>query len=382
VRRTVTQAAVALCRAAGYRNAGTVEFLVHEDEAYFLEVNTRLQVEHAVTELVTGVDLVAMQFAIADGQPLPFAQEDIRWSGHAIEARVYAEDAFGGFLPQAGTADLVRWPRRARVDADLESGQVVGTDYDPMLGKITVHRSTRPAARVALVDAIDDTAILGVTTNLGFVRAVLESATFRDGEVRTSWLDGGLAALTPTGRAVAAAVAGWALARDGRSDRGGPFAVGDGWRLAGPPATVAVERTDGGPDVRVVGADGPVVRVEVDGALRTAVAIVRPDQVVVSFQGSVFAFARPDRFDPARHAHDDDGTVVAPMPGIVVAVSAAVGDVVEVGAVLGVLEAMKMQLPLRAGTAGVVTRASATVARQVALGDVLFEIGATDDALP
>ena len=138
-------------------------------------MNTRLQVEHPVTEMVTGVDLVELQLRVASGEELPFTQDDLQLDGHAIEARVYAEDSFGGFLPQAGTATRVRWPERARVDAALESGQVVSTAYDPMLGKVIVHGPNRESARRALVAALDDTAVLGFTTNVGFLRVLAAS---------------------------------------------------------------------------------------------------------------------------------------------------------------------------------------------------------------
>ena len=180
VRERLTSAAVRLARAVGYVNAGTVEFLVSGEEVYFLEMNTRLQVEHPVTELIIGRDLVALQFQVAQGEPLPFGQQDLVTSGHAIEARVYAEDPGQGFLPQAGTATIVRWPARARVDAALEPGSEVGTWYDPMLAKIIVHGPTREAARTALVAALDDTAIGGLTTNVGFLRRLADSPVYRD----------------------------------------------------------------------------------------------------------------------------------------------------------------------------------------------------------
>ncbi len=191
IRKLVTESAVALAREVGYENAGTVEFLLDADtgEAYFLEMNTRLQVEHPVTELVTGRDLVRLQLAVAAGEPLPFTQDDVTLDGHAIEARVYAEDPWHDFLPQAGTAELVRWSERARVDAALESGQVVSTSYDPMLGKVIVHGPDREAARRALVDALDDTAVLGLTTNVGFLRVLAASDEFRDATIDTAWLD-------------------------------------------------------------------------------------------------------------------------------------------------------------------------------------------------
>ena len=162
-RQRIRQSAVDLASSVGYVNAGTVEFLLDADsgEFYFLEMNTRLQVEHPVTEAVTGLDLVALQLAVAAGDPLPFTQDQLQLDGHAIEARVYAEDSFGGFLPQAGTATHVQWPADARVDHALESGQTISTAYDPMLGKVIVHGPDRESARRALVAALDDTAILG-----------------------------------------------------------------------------------------------------------------------------------------------------------------------------------------------------------------------------
>ncbi len=218
VRRVLTESAVALAKEVGYVNAGTVEFLVAGEEVFFLEMNTRLQVEHPVTELVTGLDLVQLQLMVAAGEPLPFTQDDVRLDGHAIEARVYAEDAFNGFLPQAGVAEQVRWSPRARIDAALESGQVVGSSYDPMLGKVIVHGPTREAARRALVTALDDTAILGLTTNLGFLRGLAASDAFRDNEIDTAYLDSHPDAVRPEGVEESAVLAAWALATSPTQD--------------------------------------------------------------------------------------------------------------------------------------------------------------------
>ena len=243
VRRLVTESAVALAREVGYTNAGTVEFLLDTatDEAYFLEMNTRLQVEHPVTEAVTGIDLVHAQLDVAAGEPLPFRQDDITVTGHAIEARVYAEDSFGGFLPQAGTADLVRWPTAGgiRVDQALESGQVVSTAYDPMLGKVIAHGPDREAARRALVEALDATGILGLTTNTGFLRALVASDEFRQATIDTAWLD--TAEVEPPARdvprvfaawiqALLVAVAGHRAPVPGRRLAAGRYAVPDGRR--------------------------------------------------------------------------------------------------------------------------------------------------------
>src|ERR1700761_1253992 len=248
-RERLTSAAVRLARAVGYVNAGTVEFLVSGEDVYFLEMNTRLQVEHPVTELITGQDLVALQLQVAQGEELPFGQEDLVTSGHAFEARVYAEDAGQGFLPQAGTASVVRWPARARVDAALEPGSEVGTWYDPMLAKIIVHGPSREAARAELVAALDDTAILGLTTNVGFLRRLAASPEYRDAAIDTAWLDRNPGAFPPDGGEVARVAAAWLVAAEAAGESGtdggkrawDPFGTGDGWRVSGPAAPVLVE---------------------------------------------------------------------------------------------------------------------------------------------
>ncbi|MDP1877836.1 MAG: biotin carboxylase N-terminal domain-containing protein [Actinomycetota bacterium] len=400
VRQAITGSAVALAAGVGYQNAGTVEFLVKGSDAFFLEMNTRLQVEHPVTEMVTGIDLVAWQLRIADGQPLAFAQEDIRLRGHAIEARVYAEDAFHGFLPQSGRADLVRWPEHARIDAALESGQVVGTSYDPMLGKVIVHGANREAARRALVAALDDTAILGLTTNTGFLRGLAASPAFRDGHVDTQWLDAHPGAITPHGEVEAGVLAAWALARAAATHSGHPFAAADGWRMAGPAAPIVAQLVVGErSSVYLVHVGGTVecdgrswtvadladdrpdaIRVEIDGRAREAVARVEPHRVVVAYLGHAFAFARPDAFGPAAHHEASDGSVLAPMPGSIREVLVAAGEQVSAGQVLGVLEAMKMEMPLRAPVAGTVTLVTAIAGSQVELGATLFVVEAQGEA--
>ena len=228
VRALVCEASVALARQVGYVNAGTVEFLLDVDsgEAYFLEMNTRLQVEHPVTELVTRVagaplDLVELQLRVAAGEPLTFAQHDVTVVGHAIEARVYAEDAYAGFLPQAGTATHVVWPEGepgVRVDHALESGQVVSTAYDPMLGKVIASGEDREEARTRLVAALDRTAILGLTTNTGYLRALADTPEFTAGALDTAWLDHHQ--LPEPGDDAARALAALAVPREGRGPWG------------------------------------------------------------------------------------------------------------------------------------------------------------------
>ena len=180
-RAKAIEAALRLATHVSYRSLGTIEFLAVGDDVFFLEVNTRLQVEHPVTEAVTGIDLVELQLRLANGEPLALSQDEVTVEGHAIEVRVYAEDPGHGFLPQAGVARLVHWPDGVRVDAALEAGQEVGTFYDPMLAKVVVRGPSREAARLRMVDALDHTAILGLTTNLGFLRRLLASRRFRAG---------------------------------------------------------------------------------------------------------------------------------------------------------------------------------------------------------
>ncbi|HEV6954206.1 MAG TPA: biotin carboxylase N-terminal domain-containing protein [Promicromonospora sp.] len=406
--------AVDLAREVAYTGVGTVEFLVEDPAAprsersgttdvgaWFLEMNTRLQVEHPVTEEVVTVrgerlDLVEQQLRVAAGLELGFGQDDVAVDGHAIEARVYAEDAFNGFLPQAGTATRVRWPEHARVEAGVEDGTVVPAVYDPMIGKVVARGPDRETARHALVDALDATVVGGLVTNTGFVRALADSPAFRDGEVHTTWLD--TAVLTPPDPRPALVAAAWgvaaAAARDG----------GDGWRLGAPPADAWVEldddvlrvsldrgevRREGEPPTscRTAGPvpDGPPGRLtgecvlQVDGVTARFDLDVRPWWVEVTTRGHTVRFTRPGATRAAR-AELSDGVVVAAMPGSLARVEVADGDVVTAGRTLGVLEAMKMELTLAAPADGVV-RVRAAAGEQVAARQVLFEIeaGTSDD---
>ncbi|MFC8800517.1 biotin carboxylase N-terminal domain-containing protein [Promicromonospora sp. NPDC057138] len=437
--------AVSLAREVGYTGVGTAEFLVEvrsgvEDApragsaetevstgstnegsgptsvgAWFLEMNTRLQVEHPVTEEVVRVrgeriDLVEQQLLVAAGHELTFAQDDVAVVGHAIEARIYAEDAFGGFLPQAGTATRVRWPGPGvstgstsegpgvsagstsvvRVEAGIEDGTVVPAAYDPMIGKVIAHGADREAARRALVDALDATAIGGLVTNTGFVRALADSDAFRDGEVHTAWLDTHELPQPDPGPALVAAA--WSIAATAAHDGG------DGWRLGGPPADTWVElddtvlrvstargevRREGEPPTscRAVGepAGDPagVVLLALDGVTAWFAVEVRPRSVEVSTRGHTFRFVRPSASSVAA-AELSDGVVLAVMPGSLARVEVRDGDVVTAGQSLGVLEAMKMEVALVAPSDGVV-RVRAAAGEQVTARQVLFEIEQTPD---
>jgi 3-methylcrotonyl-CoA carboxylase alpha subunit/acetyl-CoA/propionyl-CoA carboxylase biotin carboxyl carrier protein len=391
LRDRITRAAVDLARQVGYTNAGTVEFLLDPVEFggtgdfYFLEMNTRLQVEHPVTESVVRIsggelDLVEQQLLVAAGEPLAFGQDDVTLAGHAIEARVYAEDSFGGFLPQAGTTSLVRWSTDVRVDQALGSNQVVSTAYDPMLGKVIATGDDREAARLALVAALDDTAILGLTTNAGFLRALVASDEFRDATIDTAWLDHH--EVPAPDADVPRVLAAWVSAMLAAYDVGHPFQA-DGFRLGGPPAATLVEldrdvlvdraagTVDGIP-VRQVHAEDHTLELDLDGHRVRGVVNVQPDIVEVSYHGQRFVLTGPDRM--ADHATVGDGSIAAPMPGTLLEVRVSVGDRVAEDQVLGMMEAMKMELSLKAPFAGTVTSVDASTGDQVPLGATLFVV--------
>ncbi len=367
-RGAITASAVALAAQCGYTGAGTVEFLLDNatGEFYFLEMNTRLQVEHPVTEEVVRVrgervDLVELQLRIASGESLGFTQDEVTLEGHAIEARVYAEDSFHGFLPQAGTATHVAWPvgDGVRVDHALESGQEVSTSYDPMLGKVIAAGTDREEARGRLVRALQRTEVAGITTNTGFLRVLAESEEFRDASIDTAWLDRNEVPAPDDSEARQVAAAAL-LPPSGP----GPWRA-DGWRLGAEPAPARV----------VVGSE--LVDVRPLPARHATYVSVTSGAVEVLDRGQRFVFDREDPFSDHAVAAGD-GTLVAPMPGTVLAVNVAEGQAVAEGETLGVMEAMKMELALKAPFAGTVTSVGAAAGDLVKLGAALFTVEAAD----
>jgi acetyl-CoA/propionyl-CoA carboxylase, biotin carboxylase, biotin carboxyl carrier protein len=419
-RAAITSSAVALAEQCGYTGAGTVEFLLDNatGEFFFLEMNTRLQVEHPVTEEVVRVqagqgservDLVELQLLVATGAPLPFGQDAVTLEGHAIEARVYAEDSFNGFLPQAGRTSLVRWPSSlveegaqrlsrdpvVRVDHALEPEQEVSTSYDPMLGKVIAWAPTREEAVDVLAGALGETAILGITTNTGFLRALVASDDFRGATIDTAWLDRNeVPAPDP---ALARVFAAWTEVlldtMPAPASSPGPWRA-DGWRMGADPAPdtvvlgdelVVVDRHRGQVthagvthDVRLVSAADHTVHLLVDGRPEHAVLDVQRGVVDVVHGGQRWAWERPDPFGDHAVAAGD-GTLLAPMPGTVLAVNVAEGQAVAEGETLGVMEAMKMELALKAPFAGTVTTVGGATGDLVKLGAVLFTVEPSDD---
>ncbi len=397
-RAAALDAALRIGARVSYRSLGTVEFLVAGDEVFFLEMNTRLQVEHPVTEAVTGIDLVELQLRLAGGEPLFLAQDDVTVNGHAIEVRVYAEDPEHGFLPQTGRARLVRWPGRARADAALEAGQEVGAHYDPMLAKLVTHGVDRESARLEMVDALDDTAILGLTTNVGFLRRLVASDQFARAQIHTSWLDGHAGDLgAGAGRMPLVAAALYLSETAYRTTVADPFGA-DGWRSGAPyaPSRLAFTAGEKRHELLVVGRPGGdggwvevdrdgrqiearglrlaqnEVVVELDGRLEHFAVLAEPGAVLVGHRGDAFRFELGGSGGNRREREDD--VVVSPLPGTLVTVNVAAGDSVRPDDVLGVLESMKMEYPLKARLPARVERVGFSAGSQVARGDVLFEL--------
>ena len=368
LRERMGAAALAVAGAVGYVGAGTVEFLLSDDGRFwFLEMNTRLQVEHPVTEALTGRDLVADQLRIAAGAPLGFAQRDVSLRGHAIEARLYAEDPDAGFLPATGRTLRVEWPSGIRIDTGLREGDEVGDRYDPLLAKLIAHGPDRDTALSRLTAALAATRILGVRTNLRFLRWLLAQPAMRDGEVRTDTI-GGLQLPDPPRADDDAWQAAAAAAHEGVLPRG---AWGGGWRAN---ASSAVRLSHDGEE-RSVAIEGapPATTVALDPAAGTV-------DVDVEGQSLEFGIAAAPTVDEAiRHAaaHDSGhASLVAPMPGRVIAVRVHEGASVAAHATLVVIEAMKMEHAVVTPLAGTVTRLLVREGQQVGRGDVLAEVSA------
>ena len=376
-RAALCSSAVRLASRVGYVGAGTVEYVVSgtdPSDFAFLEMNTRLQVEHPVTEEVTGLDLVEWQVRVAAGEPLPFTQELVRIQGHAVEARVYAEDPGRGFLPDTGT--LLAWsvPEGVRCDSGVEAGTAIGAEYDPMLAKVIAHGPTREAALERLRAALGGTVALGVTTNLQFLRALLD-----DDDVAKADLDTGLvervhaeqetASPSAAARAHAATVRRNARVREAAGPaRLGAWDAADSWRLGGSVAYRCLVEDE-------------VVEIAPEVTLPADLPWALDGEVVWlhdSSEGNLRLDTRALR-DRRLRSHGPAGATGpwaarSPMPGQVVEVPVAVGDIVAEGDPLAVVEAMKMEHTIRAPAAGTVTSVEAEPGAQVRLDDVLVRL--------
>ncbi len=385
-RAAMGEAAVQAARSCGYRGAGTVEFIVpgtDPSQYYFMEMNTRLQVEHPVTELVTGLDLVEWQLRVAAGEPLPFGQEDIALTGHAVEARICAEDPSRGFLPSGGTVLRLHEPQGegVRTDSGLSEGAEVGSLYDPMLSKVIAYGPDRATALRRLRAALAATVTLGVPTNAGFLRRLLAHPDVVSGEMDTGLVEREVDSLLPEGVPAEVYEAAAAVRAEALAPRGGgwtdPFSVPSGWRMGGAHAAPAFP-------LRVPGRE-PVVHAPAPSAAPR----VSHDAVTVELHGVTHTFRRAgdwlgrdgDSWHVADHdpvaaslsgaGHAGADTLAAPMPGTVTVVKVAVGDTVAAGQSLLVVEAMKMEHVISAPHAGTVAELDVTAGSTVAMDQVL-----------
>ena len=412
-RREMGEAAVAAARAIGYMGAGTVEFIAEQDgRFYFMEMNTRLQVEHPVTEMITGLDLVEWQLRVAAGETLPLAQSDIPLQGHAIEARLYAEDPARGFLPSIGR--IVHWRMPAttahvRVDTGFRAGDEVSPYYDPMLGKLIVWGADRDRACAAMTQALRQCEVAGVATNIEFLQRLVAHDAFAHARLDTGLIDKHRDALlcpnpaTPARALIAAAVAEYLAIGQARADAAStssdpysPWGAQDGWWPNRELSGTALRFSDGDmqhdvrivPDARgrlVVGHDGAQSVVDVErsaGRLQLTDASSRFEASVVTLGDERHVFvAGANRklalVDPLAHAGEEEahaGHLTAPMSGSIVAVFVKAGDQVAKGASLCVLEAMKMEHTIFAPAAGVVTAVNCSVGERVSEGADLVDI--------
>jgi 3-methylcrotonyl-CoA carboxylase alpha subunit len=410
MRMRMGEAAVAAARAIHYVGAGTIEFIANSDGFYFMEMNTRLQVEHPVTELVTGTDLVEWQIRVAAGETLPLAQSAIRAHGHAIEIRLCAEEPARDFTPQTGELRLLRLSEAApgvRVDSGFETGDTVGMHYDSLLAKVIVHANGREEARRRMHRALADSVILGIASNLDFLQRVVAHPAYAAGHTTTDFIALHAADLLPAASAAPLAALVAAAARllaeaetQGEGD-GGPWQASDGWRLNGP-ARLAIDLLDVAADRRLALAavggrgtyrlevddrtldlrcswdrpltDDSPIAIEFDG-IRRAVAVSRLGRdLVVSLPDGRHRFLSVAHFEYETPDEIPEGRLTALMPGRVVKLHVAAGDRVVRGQPLMTLEAMKMEHTVRAPRDGAVAKIHFAVDAVVPAEATLLEL--------
>ncbi|GGO05417.1 3-methylcrotonyl-CoA carboxylase subunit alpha [Iodidimonas muriae] len=419
LRRKMGEAAVAAAQTIGYRGAGTVEFIVDVEHGldgapfYFMEMNTRLQVEHPVTEMISGEDLVEWQIRVAAGEPLPLDQGDLAIDGHAIEVRLYAEDPSRDFLPATGTLNRYRPPMDedfTRVDTGVREHDSISVHYDPMIAKIITWGEDREAALHHMAQALSETEIAGLATNLPFLKQVIAHPEFASGNVDTGFIPRHADALLPEAApasdiCLALATLGILAAREDRAfneaarsnDPFSPWHDPSGWQAnlascecqdyidgAGTSRSVKITITDQGYRLEIGGQryDAQIrahmeegeIEAEISGQIYRATILVNPEQVQVIFAGNTETLKRLSaKFDPEEDA-DGPGAITAPMPGKILDILVSDGDFVEKGQALLVLEAMKMEHTLTAPRDGTVSNLSAKTGDQVSDGAVLVTI--------
>jgi 3-methylcrotonyl-CoA carboxylase alpha subunit len=389
LRRAMGEAAVKAAQAIGYVGAGTVEFLLDErGDFFFMEMNTRLQVEHPVTEAITGLDLVAWQIRVARGEPLPITQQQVPLNGHAIEVRLYAEDPDHDFLPATGTLALYREAASGdgrRVDSGVAEGDSVSPFYDPMLGKLIAWGDNREQARLRLLAMLGDTLVGGVKTNLAFLQRILAHPAFAACELDTGFIPRHQQQLLPPPAELPDAF--WQLAADAwvqsespmqrADDSHSPWAARSGWR-AGGAAEIELHLNCQGESHKVRSSNqarlqGEELLADIDGMRQRLRAIRRGETLYLQWHGELHAISRFDPIAAAEANHAQQGGLSAPMNGSIVRVLIEPGQAVEAGAALVVLEAMKMEHSIRAPEAGTVRALYCREGEMVSEGAVLVE---------
>ena len=400
LRAAMGEAAVAAAKAVGYEGAGTVEFIadgtggLKKGSFWFMEMNTRLQVEHPVTEVVTGLDLVEWQFRIAAGEELPLTQGEVPLNGHAVEARLYAEDAERGFLPSTGKLIALQFPesKGLRIDAGVEAGSEVTPFYDPMIAKLIAHGKSRAEALDRLADALDKTIVIGPRCNAGFLAALCRAEEFRKGKFDTGFIDRHLAALgaVPQGLDRAAAALGAQIlverertridAARGPDDPPSPWDGADAFQLSGSRRLALPILADGEGVVAQVmyGPRGPEVTVGGVASAADAMTIVAGNAVYVLRRGRQTKVSLRDLALEERAEQGGGGLVRAPMHGKVLGILVEQGERVTRGQRLAIIEAMKMEHTLHAPIDGTVTEIAVGQDSQVAEGAKLMVIEPSD----
>jgi 3-methylcrotonyl-CoA carboxylase alpha subunit len=411
-RARITQAAVTAARAINYVGAGTVEFIadgangLHPDRVYFLEMNTRLQVEHPVTECITGEDLVEWQLRVASGEALPKSQADLSIQGHAMEARLYAEDPARGFLPSIGRLAHLQLGHKGsdiRIDAGVDQGDIVSVHYDPMIAKIIAHGVTRQDAAAKLAAALAASSVIGVETNARFLERLVRHPEFLDGQVETGFIERHLATLVPdrtdgpNDTVLCLAVLALIRHREGTSasnDPQSPWAVLDHFRLCGGGVeTVALAQGDHEFSIAVMRQqDGFVMTIadrvvhvsgrlhadhlaaEINGHRITVPVIVTPVSIALVHGGESYRFDVPNALEQKIEGAGHGAAITAPMPGRIIAIPAAIGSLVKRGAALVIMEAMKMEHTLTAPGDGILARVCVAIGDQVTDGALIAEI--------
>jgi 3-methylcrotonyl-CoA carboxylase alpha subunit len=393
LRAAMGAAAVKAAQAVGYAGAGTVEFIADGSKGlnpggyWFMEMNTRLQVEHPVTEAVTGLDLVEWQYRVACGEKLALTQREVPLQGHAVEARIYAEDPARGFLPSTGTLVALRFPQGVRVDTGVEQGSAISPYYDPMIAKMVAHAPTRDAALETLASAIEGTVAAGPRTNLAMLAALCRAPDFRAGNFDTGFIDRHpeLMGSAEPDRTAAAYGAARLVAQDTsriaetlNRDADAPLSpwdVTDGFQLSGPRTVTLPILVDGEPAEAVVsyGPNGTKIVVAGEEAASDATAI-EADAIYVLRHGRQTVVRRVEPGSGDLDHGDGDGQIRAPMHGKVLALLVAEGDQVEKGQRVAIVEAMKMEHALTAQRAGRVTGIAVAAGSQVAEGARLMNI--------